>query len=347
MNNLRILKTLNVSMYIVCFWLTYKLLSGQLDGALMSGALLVGACWLGLTTVWLRSLFTTYFDRASRLRVLVPTGLGVLLAAIAFFCQGHWLLKVAAGAELAAWLAIYVAYRYNRANFEKMGRGMLPKGAWLSPPPEALQPGDLILTNGRMADRLRDSVGHGEVVFKGADGKLYAFSSYMKKGALTQRLEAITSERTWKGDYIALRLAKPLTAEQLADGESVAKDMVGENNRWRSSVNAWRSAFINKLWLPASCKAWLVEKTKADGYDWFGLFIGVPGPGRWTCVAGCLEWYRRLGVKMRKYGTGLLGLGTGILNPIMPVRFISDPNLILLSDKHREEFERKGAAASR
>lgn len=121
MNNFRILKTINVSLYIVCFWLTYKLIFGQLDWALMSGALAVGGCWLGLTVFWLRSLFTTYFDRMSRLRVLVPTTLGLLLAAIALFCNGHWSMHVVAGVEVVAWLAIYIAYRRNRANFERWG----------------------------------------------------------------------------------------------------------------------------------------------------------------------------------------------------------------------------------
>ncbi|MBY0551978.1 MAG: hypothetical protein K2W95_32140 [Candidatus Obscuribacterales bacterium] len=340
MNNFRILKTINVSLYIVCFWLTYKLLFGQLDWALMSGALAVGGCWLGLTVFWLRSLFTTYFDRMSRLRVLVPTTLGLLLAAIALFCNGHWSMHVIAGVEVVAWLAIYIAYRRNRANFEKMGRGLLPKGAWISPTPLALRPGDMILTSGNMANTLRDSVGHGEVVFLGSDGKLYTFTSYMKKGALTHRVETVTSKRTWKGDYIVMRLRTPLSVQQIALGQEIAEQMVAENVEWIEKVNTARPAFINKLWLPRSIKNWLIKKTKADGYDWVGLFVGVYGPGRWTCVAGCIEWYRRNGVKLRKYGTGLLGLGTGFFNPIMPIRFVSDPKLELLSEAHREEFER-------
>lgn len=340
MNNFRILKTINVSLYIVCFWLTYKLIFGQLDWALMTGALVVGGAWLGLTVFWLRSLFTTYFDRMSRLRVLVPTTLGVLLAVIALFCNGHWSMHVIAGVELTAWLAIYVAYRRNRANFEKMGRGLLPKGAWISPNPLALRPGDMILTSGNMANRLRDSVGHGEVIFLGRDGKLYTVTSYMKKGMLIHRVEVVTSKRTWKGDYIVMRPVDGWTDEQNAKAEGIAEQMVAENVEWRDRVNAKRSRFINALWLPRSTKNWLLKKTKADGYDWFGLFIGVYGPGRWTCVAACIEFYKRLGLNLRKYGTGLLGLGTGLFNPIMPIRFISDPKLELLSEKHREEFAR-------
>jgi hypothetical protein len=42
-------------------------------------------------------------------------------------------------------------------------------------------------------------------------------------------------------------------------------------------------------------------------------------PHRWTCIGACLELYRRLGVPTDD-GTGLLGFGTSLLDPIMPVR---------------------------
>ena len=52
---------------------------------------------------------------------------------------------------------------------------------------------------------------------------------------------------------------------------------------------------------------------------------------RWTCIGACLELYRRLGVPTASYGTGLLGFGTTLFDPIMPVRFLSDPAFRLLS----------------
>ncbi|MBY0357535.1 MAG: hypothetical protein K2W82_05990 [Candidatus Obscuribacterales bacterium] len=37
-----------------------------------------------------------------------------------------------------------------------------------------------------------------------------------------------------------------------------------------------------------------------------------------------------MGVKTNSYGTGLLGFGTTLFDPIMPVRFLSDPAFQLL-----------------
>jgi hypothetical protein len=345
--NYRVLKTLTVTAHLCLLWLTWKLLTGQHDWALGSGALAVGGFWLGMTVYQLRSLFATYFDRLSRLQILVPLTLSVVLASIALFCQGHWSMKAIAGAELVGWGIVYVMYRRNKAEFQKQGHGLLPKGTWVSPPAEALQPGDLILTSGRMAERLHDSVGHGEVVFRANDGTLHTFTSYMERGALRHSLESIIRSLRIKNiHYVVLRLRTPLTEEQLAAGEPVADALIAANVEWIKSTNAWRERTINKLWLPASWKAWLVRNTKATGYDWLGLFMGFLASNRWTCVGGCLTWYDLVGVKMRKYGTGLLGLGTGFLNPIMPIRFLSDPNLELLGDKHREEYQKQGSRAT-
>lgn len=341
------MKTLTVSVHLVCLWLTYKLLTGQLDWQLGSGALFVSGFWLGATLIQLRTLFATYFDRLSRLQVLGPLWLSVVLSGIAFFCHGHWTLTAVAAVELVAWVGIYVLYRRNKTHFQKQGYGLLPKGTWVSPDAGALKPGDLILTSGQMAQRLHDSVGHGEVVFRAADGTLHTFTSYMERGALRHSLESIIrSLQMKKIHYVVLRLRKPLTEEQLSKGEPVADALVAANQQWIESTNKWRAALISKLWLPASWKAWLTRKTQATGYDWLGLFMGWLASNRWTCVGGCLEWYRLVGVKMRKYGTGLLGLGTGVLNPIMPIRFLSDPNLELLTEKHREEYESKKTAAT-
>lgn len=56
---------------------------------------------------------------------------------------------------------------------------------------------------------------------------------------------------------------------------------------------------------------------------------------RWTCIGAWLELYQRLGVQTNAYGTGLLGFGTTLFDPIMPVRFLSDPFFRLLSRETR------------
>ncbi len=66
---------------------------------------------------------------------------------------------------------------------------------------------------------------------------------------------------------------------------------------------------------------------------------GRRAPSHWTCIGACLELYSRLGVKTHHYGTGLLGLGTGLLDPIMPVRFLSDPAFVLLTEEDKKAFQ--------
>jgi hypothetical protein len=57
----------------------------------------------------------------------------------------------------------------------------------------------------------------------------------------------------------------------------------------------------------------------------------------WTCVGACLEVYERLGIKTNQYGTGLFGYGTTLFDPIMPVRFLSDPAFTLLTTNDQTE----------
>jgi hypothetical protein len=65
--------------------------------------------------------------------------------------------------------------------------------------------------------------------------------------------------------------------------------------------------------------------------------MGRLAEDRWTCIGACLELYERLGVKTNTYGTGLLGFGTTLFDPIMPVRFLSDPAFRLLERETRPE----------
>ena len=84
--------------------------------------------------------------------------------------------------------------------------------------------------------------------------------------------------------------------------------------------------------LPARLRERLLRALHTEGYDWLGLFMGRIADERWTCIGACLELYRRLGVATNPYGTGLLGVGTTLFDPIMPVRFLSDPAFRLLTD---------------
>lgn len=331
---------------VYLLYLMFQLVTGRLDWGLAAGSLVLGAFWLGITAFSLRELFTTYYDLMSRLRIRLPLIFGIGLAVGAIIANDSLALRVIAGAELVAWVVLFIAWRRNRDNFTRTGHGLLPAGCWLNPPPEVIRPGDLILTSGRMAERMDQAVGHGEVAVLGPDGKLQLLSSYMLGGTVINdaaRILKILVKR--KGEhYVVLRLRKPLTEEQRKRGYAIAEGMLSENIAWREDWDARRKRFIERLpLLSAKRKQWLIEKTAftTTGYDWLGLFIGVKASNRWTCIGACAEWYKRNRVPMRHYGTGLLGIGTGLLDPIQPQRFLTDPSLELLTEAHREEWERK------
>lgn len=328
---------------VYMLYLMFQLVTGRLDWGVAAGSLLLGAFWLGITAFSLRELMTTYYDLMSRWRIRLPLIFGVALAVVAFIANDSYVLRGIALAEGVAWAAIFWGWRRNRDNFVRTGHGLLPAGAWLNPPVAVINPGDLILTSGRMAERMDQAVGHGEVAIVGPDGKLKLLSSYMLKGTVINDAEKLLRIMVKRGEhYVVLRLRKPLTEDQKKRGYAIAEGMLGENIAWREEADAKRKKLIAKLWLPASWKAKLTEKTEfaTTGYSWMGLFIGTKHRDRWTCIGACAEWYDRLRVKMRHYGTGLLGIGTGILDPIQPQRFLTDPALELLNEQHKAEYER-------
>jgi hypothetical protein len=86
-------------------------------------------------------------------------------------------------------------------------------------------------------------------------------------------------------------------------------------------------------------KARLIKRFTPDGYDWSGLVIGRRHKHRWTCIGACVECYMRMGLKLRKYGVGLLGLGSGLLDPILPIRLCTDTALRLLTLQDKADSE--------
>ena len=332
----RLIKTAETAAYLGLLWLTWRYLAGEEPWRVAVGALVLSAGWLALTFVRTRHLLKTYFDVLSRLQFLVPAVLGILLSLFALL-EGHAApVRLVAAAELGGWLVLVLLYRRNRRRYVRQGHGPLPAGCWISPPAGTLRPGDLILTSGRVAAGLRESVGHGETVLRAPDGELESFSSYMDKGAVLHPVAEYASELRQHGHYVVLRLRSELTHEQVRRAEEIARDMIEENRRWCEEVNRRRRRIIERLPLPRRRKDALASVFLSSGYDWLGLFMGRLAPHRWTCIGACLELYRRLGVPTNDYGTGLLGFGTSILDPIMPVRFLSDPAFRVLSIGDRD-----------
>lgn len=336
----RLLKTAVAVAHLAMIYLSYKIFTAQLDEELVFAALAVSGFWLGLTTLRLNSLLRTYFDHLSRMQVVIPCIAGLMLASLAAFSTMQSACKLLALVEICAWLAVYAAYRRNRLSFSRQGHGPLPKNTWLSPDAAALQPGDLILTSGRMAGKLHDSVGHAELVIPDESGKLYALSSYMETGACYVPLADVIAELQDKNiHYIAVRLKTPLTSKQSKEAPIVARELWFRNVCWRKSINEKRKRLLAWLPLPAGLRSWVEKKVSSTGYDWVGLFIGTRARNRWTCIGICIECLKRLNVPVGNYGTGMLGLGTGILDPIQPVRLLADKayRLVDLSDKARHE----------
>lgn len=338
----RLVKLAISSAFLVLLYLTWLLLSGHLDWELALGSAALSGFWLVLTGTRLRQLFTTYFDNFSRLQVLVPLLLGVTLAVVCMVAVQHWLLYTIAVLELIGWGAIYIGYRINRKHYIQQGHGPLPAGAWVNPPSEAWQPFDIGLYGGRMAARLRESVGHGEITLRLPDGRLMSFSSFMELGTVFQDLATVTSKQLSKGHYIVVRLQHPITDELINRAYLLAEQMYRDNAEWKKASFARRVWLINCLPLPVAYRQRLIKRFQVTGYDWLGLIVGARASNRWTCVGACITLLERLGVKTNKYGTGLLGLGTGLFNPIMPVRFLADPAFRLLTQEDKELWENSG-----
>lgn len=327
----RVLKAGDTLAYLGLLWLTWRLFDGELHWRLAIGAVVVSGAWLALTSARMNRLFTTYFDVLSRLEFAIPSALGIALAGLAALDTHLLATRAVALVELAGWGALLLLYRRNRHRFLRQGHGPVPAGCWVSPPAEVLLPGDLILTSGRVAAGLRESVGHGETVIRARDGALASFTSLMDRGALLHGVDELTSSLRRHGHYIVLRLREDLTPDQVRRAEEIVHEMIEANRRWAERANRRRQARISRLPLPAAWRERLVRAAHTSGYDWLGLFMGRLAPDRWTCIGACLELYERLGVRTSPYGTGLLGFGTTLFDPIMPVRFLSDPAFRLLT----------------
>lgn len=342
----RILKFFTVTAHLLLLWLLYQFAFGKLDINFVSGCLVLSGFWFGFTVWRLERLLDTYFSYLSRMQVLVPLVGGLFLSGAAIWNAGTTAGMAIAGVELVLWLGVYARYRYNSNRFVVQGHGPLPKGAWINPPAEALEPGDMILTGGRMAGRVKASVGHGELVIIGRDGEVACLSSYMEAGTVINNIQRVTKGTLKVGHYIALRLKQPLTPCQLKKLTDIAEQMLAENIEWRTAAKARFEKTVNRLWAPAFVKTWLRAKFTPTGYDYRGLFVGVSRKHAWTCVGGVLEAFKRVGIPMKNWGTGFFGIGTGFLDPIVPVRFLSEPKLRLLTADDKAAFEKRTSISS-
>ncbi|MFA7335990.1 MAG: hypothetical protein WC028_04350 [Candidatus Obscuribacterales bacterium] len=326
-----LVKAINTVCYFSLIWLTYRFVTHHLDWQLSGGCVLVSGSWLILTRIKVDHLLQTYFDVLSRIELQLPVVLGLGLSVLALFARAlHPIVHVLALVEIAFWLYIFILYRQNKALFKKQGYGPVPLNTLVNPAAEQLQAGDLLLTSGNVAKRLHESVGHAEVVIEDESGAKFLLSSYMDKGCTIHPLADLTGP-SYEGNYVGLHLQKPWSTEQKAKAFVIAQAMVETNRQWVEAENARVLKRINFFHLPKYFSSKLKQFFHASGYDWFGTFMGRIAPDRWTCIGAAVELYRRMDVPINRYGTGLLGVGTTLLDPIMPVRFLADPALLLIT----------------
>jgi hypothetical protein len=160
----------------------------------------------------------------------------------------------------------------------------------------------------------------------------------MDRGTNIHALSDLTGEH-YKGHYIALRLKEPWSEEQKAQALAKAMQMVEINRKWADNENIKLKRVISVLPLPNIAKAWLSKILHVTGYDWFGTFMGRVASDRFTCIGACIQLYRQMGVPLNHYGTGLLGFGTTLFDPILPVRFLSDPAFELITTPVQEPIK--------
>lgn len=340
----RLEKFVVTTCYIILVWLTIAHFIPPWNDFL-AGCLLLSGLWLGLTALTFRHLFITYVERVSQIKFRWQAALGVLLALPALVF-GASALTLPALAILAVWTILIALQIRNRRRYVVKGFGLLPRKAWVNPPAEALREGDVILTNGVIARRTKNSVGHMELVLKGfykGKEQLIAFSAYMEKGVVIHTLRALLKAEAKASHYIVMRPRVPWTAEQNQRAFTRALQMLAVNEAWTESETRRRTALV-EAWLPdtfaqkafigryhGGLKAWALKKYLPTGYDWLGMYMGTHFDNRWTCMGACLEVIHHAGIKTRSYGTGLAGLGTGLGNPLMPIRFMCEPTYRLLT----------------
>lgn len=341
--------------YLAAGWYTLTLIFSVFHNSapeFYRNAVAAGGFWLVLTAVTWGNLILSYADRMTRFRIAIPASIGALLAAAAFFgtifgaeYPGYTLVLAVSFVEIALWSVLVVLEERTRRRFVQKGYGLMPVDAWINPPASALQEGDIILTSGRIARRTKNTVGHMELVLKRVDdkGQHVAFSSYMENGLVLHTLRALCRSEAKNSFYIAMRPRTPFTAEQNQQAMALVDEMLVANMSWTEAETLRRTALVERLlpsWMDRltvvgrfvpAMRQGLLARYLPTGYDWMGLYTGRSFANRWTCMGACLEVLRKVGVPTRAYGTGLLGLGTGLFNPLMPVRFLAEPSYRLLT----------------
>ncbi|MBS2009072.1 MAG: hypothetical protein JST01_18615 [Cyanobacteria bacterium SZAS TMP-1] len=320
----RFLKTAKAVANIAMLLLSWQWYRHGFGLEFSAGCLALSFMWLALTVCQMNFLMRSFVTILSRLQMILPMGFGLGLSAAALWSSQSSAVAAAALACVASWICVFGWYLRQKKQFEKRGYGVLPKGIMINPPAEMLPPGAILLMTG-IPEAIGEAVGHGEIVIPDGDKK-WAFSTYMAYGVVMNPLEEVLPRRAKRGITVARVPVVPWTEEQCKHSLLQARSMLRQNKEYVVRTREARAKMLESLPLPAivtSLIGVILQKTMpVTGYDWFGLVLGRVKMNRWTCIGSVQELLWRMGITLDRYfGTGLLGAGTSILDPIMPARF--------------------------
>jgi hypothetical protein len=318
----RFWKTAKAVANLLMLYLSWRWFVHGFDLDVGAGALVLSGMWLTLTLAQMGFLMRSYATILSRLQLHLPLWFGLGLALAAYATAPNRLVEALSQCCLVGWTYVYLRYREEKVRYQKQGHGVLPRGIMINPPAEMLPPGAILLMTG-IPEAFGEAAGHGEIVIPDGDRK-WAFSTYMKYGVVLNPLEEVLPRRAKRGITVARVPVVPWTEEQCKHSLLQARVMLRQNKEYVVRARARRQKFLDCLPLPAVLTERLNCIMPVTGYDWFGLLLGRTKLNRWTCIGSVQELLWRMGITLDQYfGTGLLGAGTSILDPIMPARFFN------------------------
>jgi len=320
----RFLKTAKAVANLAMIYVSWKWYQHGFGLETAVGCLMVSSMWLALTLCQMRFLMRSYVTILSRLQMWLPMAFGFGLSATVMVTAHSHLVLFLGAFSFVAWALVLAWYSGQASKFKNRGVGVLPKGIMINPPAEMLPAGAILLMSG-IPGAIGEAVGHGEIVIPDGDRK-WAFSTYMKYGVVMNPLEEVLPRRAKRGITVARVPVVPWSEEQCKHSLLQARAMLRQNKEWVVRKREARARMLQKLPLPSLVTSLIgaaLEKTvPVTGYDWGGLLLGRIKMNHWTCIGSVQELLWRMGITLDRYfGTGLLGAGTSILDPIMPARF--------------------------
>jgi hypothetical protein len=328
----------HAAFFAACWHYAMHGLGGQPGRA----SLIVSAIFTGTIGLQFIYLLRTYANVFSRVLFHEGLFLAVPLAIVSLLIGPDPVIRVLATASIAGWGWMYWVWRKRAAIFVKQGCGPVPAYVWVSPDADAIRVGDVILTSGRMAALLHQSIGHVEVAIM-MDGELVLFSAWFETGACVNPVVRICkpSERN---HYIVRRPRVPWTPLQIATVELVAKSMLVQNRLCAERIKAKREK------LPAVVRHPLDRYFPATGYDWLSMYNGKRRRDCWSCIGIYLELMHRAGIDIgaESLGAGVAGANTGwfdVLNA-EDLRNLKALRDLTLTDKAEHEAARAQTAVA-